>query len=167
MKHIAFILLIMSQMNSIAQNQPSDFQKVDGRFLLDKIAKTKPGTWSLTQNSNERHYGLTDKDFFQNFGNDRVGNIGSESEISATDKAGFNYTAIHALIHENMELTNKVTELENHVRTIEEEMQRLYETSTTMQSMLENIRKIDELEQMVRDMELRMTNVEQKQEEQR
>lgn len=167
MKQLILTLLIISQISAFAQDTPIDFQKIDSHFLLDKIAKTNPGTWSLTKNSNVRHYGLTDTDFFKTFGNDRVGNIGTEGEISANDKAGFNYTAIHALVNENIELTNKVAELENHLKAIENDIQRLNEANTTLQTMLENIRKIKELEQMVQEMEYRVTNVEQNQEEQR
>lgn len=165
MKKIAFIILITSQLACFAQESPMDFQKVDNDFLLTKIAKTSPGTWSLSKDSNERHYGLTTNEFFKNFGNDRVGNIGSAYEISAEDKAGFNYTAIHALTHKNLNLTNKITELEDQLKSIEQETQRLTENNTSLMLMLEKIQKVEDLEHMVKEIEYRITNIEQQQEE--
>ncbi len=116
MKHLLILAAIFA--TSFTQAQKKHFQPVDQHFILQKIAKTTPGTWSLTENSNIRHYGLTDKEFFKNFGNDRVGKIGNETRVENYDKIGLNYVAIHALIIEKKQLKAQLKQTNDELESL-------------------------------------------------
>ncbi|MFO7863478.1 MAG: hypothetical protein R6U85_05725 [Salinivirgaceae bacterium] len=143
-----------------AQQEKHDYQPVDPQFVLSKIAKTRPGTWSLTKDSDVRHFGITDQEFFTNFGNDRVGKIGSETNIPNADKIGLNYVAIHALINRNFTLQKQVEDAEQYIQTLESEIQELRDSQSTFMEMLEKVNQVDELTQITKELEIRTTQLE-------
>ncbi|WP_462281583.1 hypothetical protein [Salinivirga cyanobacteriivorans] len=126
MKQLLIILAIISALGAQAQKQ--HFQRVEHQFILQKIANTNPGTWSLSENTSTRHYGLTDKEFFKNFGNDRVGKIGSETRVENYDKIGLNYVAIHALVIENKQLKSEIANMKQTIEELQKSLNKLQET---------------------------------------
>ena len=166
MKLTILLTLILSLNISIyAQQKIYNFQPVEKNFLLKKIAKTKPGTWSLTKKTEKRYYGLTNSDLFNLFGNDRVGKIGTKSIFTADDKAGLNYTAIHALIKTVFEQNKQFEEINNRFNIMEQETMRINEDQVQTQNMLKDVDKIEKLETIVKDLEIRITELEKQLEE--
>ncbi len=165
MKQITVVLFLIFTTTAVAQEKKQDFQPVNTSFILEKIAKTNPGTWSLSKNSDVRHYGITDEEFFTNFGNDRKGKIGATEKVPNTDKIGLNYTAIHALIKENKELKKDLETMEENLKSYEESFFELQENYTNLLKNLDKIQKAADMEQVVKEMEMRITDLEEKIEE--
>jgi len=139
MKQLLIILAIISALGAQAQRQ--HFQRVDRNFILQKIANTNPGTWSLSENTSTRHYGLTDKEFFKNFGNDRVGKIGSETRVENYDKIGLNYVAIHALVIENKELKTKLKQTKDELTLVKNTLEKLEQKITVLEKKIQKEKK--------------------------
>ncbi len=165
MKQILVFLFATLSTMAFTQEKKQDFQPVNTSFILSKIAKTNPGTWSLSKNSDTRHYGITDEEFFINFGNDRKGKIGKKQAVPNTDKIGFNYTAIHALIKQNNELKKELETMEENLKSYEESFFELQENYTNLLKNLDKVEKAAEMEQIVKEMEMRITDLEEKIEE--
>lgn len=163
MKQFLIILALFTGLTASAQKM--HFQPVDKEFILEKIAKTNPGTWSLSKNTDVRHYGLTDEEFFKNFGNDRVGKIGSETSVNNKDKIGLNYVAIHALVKKNNRLRDELKLLANQVETLEKEISQIHESNQTVQQNMEKLDAISDMELLVKDLEMRVTDLEEQVEE--
>ena len=99
------------------------FIKTDGEYVLGSISKMKLGSWNYkSQDAKEfRHYGPMAQEFFNAFGHDAVGKIGSDTLINSADMAGVMMISIQALEKrtaeikqlqkENMALQQQVTML--------------------------------------------------------
>ena len=139
MKQLLIILVFTSAFGAQAQKQ--HFQRVDHNFILQKIAKTNPGTWSLSENSNTRHYGLTDKEFFKNFGNDRVGKIGTPARVENYDKIGLNYVSIHALGIENKKLKTNLKQTKDELNLVRNALEKLEQKITVLEKTIQKEEK--------------------------
>jgi hypothetical protein len=86
-----------------------NFQPVDGEEMLRKIRGFELTSRNfIGHDSREfRHYGPMAQDFFEAFGHDRVGKIGTETTINSGDMAGILMIAVQALEKRTAELKQK------------------------------------------------------------
>lgn len=98
-----------------------NFLPVNGETFLDKISKFSLTSWNYkTQDAKTfRHYGPMAQDFYNAFGQDELGFIGSDTLINQQDFLGVNLIAIQALekrtsalIAENEALKARLEKLE-------------------------------------------------------
>ena len=73
------------------KTKKENFQPVDGEEVLGKIRGFELSSWNFIGHDPKefRHYGPMAQDFFAAFGQDGVGQIGSETTINSGDMAGF------------------------------------------------------------------------------
>src|SRR5690554_139719 len=92
-----------------------NFLEADGKSFLEKIGQMKLGSWNYKGQDKEtfRHYGPMAQEFYAYFGNDGIGTIGNDTTIASADIDGVMMIAIQALIKENEELKQKVSEVDN------------------------------------------------------
>jgi hypothetical protein len=91
------------------KTQKENFQPVDGEEVLGKIRSFELTSWNFIGHDPEkfRHYGPMAQEFFAAFGNDGVGQIGSETTINHGDLAGILMVAVQALEKRTAELKQK------------------------------------------------------------
>jgi hypothetical protein len=111
--------------SSIAdQTQKENFQPVDGEEVLGKIRGFELSSWNFIGHDPRkfRHYGPMAQDFFAAFGDDGVGQIGSETTINSGDLAGILMIAVQALEKRTRELRRKearIAVLESRLEALE------------------------------------------------
>jgi trimeric autotransporter adhesin len=90
-----------------------NFQPVNGEEVLRKIRGFELTSWNFIGHDPEkfRHYGPMAQEFFAAFGNDGVGQIGSETTINHGDLAGILMIAVQALEQRTRELKRKETRI--------------------------------------------------------
>jgi trimeric autotransporter adhesin len=95
------------------KNQKENFQVVDGEEVLGKIRGLELSSWNFIGHDPKkfRHYGPMAQDFYAAFGNDGVGQIGSETTINSGDMAGILMIAVQALEKRTAELKQKEAQL--------------------------------------------------------
>lgn len=91
-----------------------NFIPVNGRNVLDKIARMQLSSWNYKSQDSKafRHYGPMAQDFFAAFGQDGAGTIGTDTTINQADLDGISLIAIQALIEETNELQRLNEDLE-------------------------------------------------------
>ena len=91
------------------KTQKENFQPVDGEAVLGKIRGFELSSWNFIGHDPKqfRHYGPMAQDFFAAFGQDGVGQIGSETTINSGDLAGILMIAVQALEKRTAELKQK------------------------------------------------------------
>lgn len=97
------------------KTQKENFQPVSGESVLEKIRGFELSSWNFIGHDPKqfRHYGLMAQDFFAAFGNDGVGQIGTDTTINQGDLAGILMIAVQALEKRTVELKEKVDELKS------------------------------------------------------
>lgn len=104
------------------QNRKENFEPLNGEYILQKIKGMTFSSWNYkTQDPKlHRHYGIMAQDFYNAFGNDRLGTIGNDSTVNPIDMIGIDMAAIQALekrtdqlARENMQLKNEMNELKS------------------------------------------------------
>ena len=95
------------------KTQKEKFQPVDGEEVLAKIRGFELSSWNFIGHdpAKFRHYGPMAQDFFAAFGNDGVGQIGSETTINSGDMAGILMIAVQALEKRTAELKQKEAQM--------------------------------------------------------
>jgi hypothetical protein len=98
-----------------------DFQNVDGRELLEKLARIPIQTWSYkTQSPEVRHMGPVAQDFRAEFG------LGEdEKHISNVDADGVSLAAIQSLYALVREKESRLAEKERQIQSLEDRLRRL------------------------------------------
>ena len=91
------------------KTKKENFQPVDGEEVLGKIRGFQLSSWNFIGHDPKqfRHYGPMAQDFFAAFGQDGVGQIGSETTINSGDLAGILMIAVQALEKRTAELKQK------------------------------------------------------------
>jgi hypothetical protein len=105
------------------KTQKENFQPVDGEEVLEKIRGFELSSWNFIGHDPKkfRHYGPMAQDFFAAFGNDGVGQIGTETTINSGDMAGILMIAVQALEKRTAELKQKqaqIAELQSEVKEL-------------------------------------------------
>jgi hypothetical protein len=92
--------------NSSDKTKKENFKPVDGEEVLRKIRGFELTSWNFIGHDPKefRHYGPMAQDFFTAFGNDGVGQIGTETTINSGDIAGILMIAVQALEKRTAEL---------------------------------------------------------------
>jgi Chaperone of endosialidase len=95
------------------KTQKENFQPVDGEEVLGKIRGFELSSWNFIGHDPKefRHYGPMAQDFFAAFGNDGLGQIGSETTINSGDIAGILMIAVQALEKRTAELKHKQAQI--------------------------------------------------------
>jgi hypothetical protein len=101
-----------------------NFKPVDGEEVLGKIRGLELSSWNFIGHDPKkfRHYGPMAQDFYAAFGNDGVGQIGSETTINSGDMAGILMIAVQALEKRTAELKQKeaqIAALESRLEALE------------------------------------------------
>ena len=91
------------------KTKKENFQPVDGEAVLGKIRGFELSSWNFIGHDPKefRHYGPMAQDFFAAFGQDGVGQIGTETTINSGDLAGILMVAVQALEKRTAELKQK------------------------------------------------------------
>jgi hypothetical protein len=110
--------------NSSDKTKKENFQPVDGEAVLEKIRGFELSSWNFIGHDPKkfRHYGPMAQDFFAAFGQDGVGQIGTETTINSGDLAGILMIAVQALEKRTGELREKegrIAVLESKVEELE------------------------------------------------
>ena len=95
------------------KTKKENFQPVDGEAVLGKIRGFELSSWNFIGHDPKefRHYGPMAQDFFAAFGQDGVGQIGSETTINSGDLAGILMIAVQALEKRTAELKQKEAQI--------------------------------------------------------
>ena len=102
------------------RNKKENFQSVDGEEVLRKIRQFNLTSWNyIGQDAKTlRHYGPMAQDFYEAFGHDTIGTVGTPTAINSGDMAGIMMIAIKALATEvanqkavNLEQRNRLEAL--------------------------------------------------------
>jgi trimeric autotransporter adhesin len=101
-----------------------NFKPVNGEEVLRKIRDFELTSWNFIGHDPEkfRHYGPHAQEFFAAFGDDGVGQIGSETTINHGDLAGILMIAVQALEQRTRELQRKearIAVLESRLEALE------------------------------------------------
>jgi hypothetical protein len=112
----SFVTVIEGQVAFTAvsdKTKKENFQPVDGEEVLGKIRGFELSSWNLIGHDPKefRHYGPMAQDFFVAFGQDGVGQIGSETTINSGDMAGILMIAVQALEKRTAELKQKEAQI--------------------------------------------------------
>jgi Chaperone of endosialidase len=80
------------------RNKKENFQPVDGEEVLRKIRQFNLTSWNyIGQDAKTlRHYGPMAQDFYEAFGHDAIGKVGTPTTINSGDMAGIMIIAIKA-----------------------------------------------------------------------
>ena len=95
------------------KTKKENFQPVDGEAVLGKIRGFELTSWNFIGHDPKefRHYGPMAQDFFSAFGQDGVGQIGTETTINSGDLAGILMIAVQALEKRTAELKQKEAQI--------------------------------------------------------
>ena len=95
------------------KTKKENFQPVDGEEVLGKIRGFELTSWNFIGHDPKefRHYGPMAQDFFAAFGQDGVGQIGTETTINSGDLAGILMIAVQALEKRTAELKQKEAQI--------------------------------------------------------
>ena len=92
------------------RNKKENFQPIDGEEVLRKIRQFNLTSWNyIGQDAKTlRHYGPMAQDFYEAFGHDTIGTVGTPTAINSGDMAGIMMIAIKTLATEvaNQEAVN-------------------------------------------------------------
>ena len=121
------VTLIEGQVGFTASSDKTkkeNFQPVDGEAVLGKIRGFELTSWNFIGHDPKefRHYGPMAQDFFAAFGQDGVGQIGTETTINSGDLAGILMVAVQALEKRTAELKQKeakIAVLESRLEALE------------------------------------------------
>src|SRR6516164_1056757 len=96
------------------RNKKENFQPVDGEEVLRKIRQFNLTSWNyIGQDAKAlRHYGPMAQDFYEAFGHDAIGMVGTPTAINSGDMAGIMMIAIKTLATENDQLKSAVAKQE-------------------------------------------------------
>jgi len=91
------------------KTKKENFKPVDAEEVLEKIRGFELTSWNFIGHDPKgfRHYGPMAQDFFEAFGHDGVGKIGTETTINSGDMAGILMIAVQALEKRTAELKQK------------------------------------------------------------
>ena len=92
-------------------NKKENFAPVNGEDFLQKIDKMNLTSWNYKGQDPSlfRHYGPMAQDFYQAFGHDAFGTIGTDTTINQADFDGVNLIAIQALIRKMEQMSAEIT----------------------------------------------------------
>jgi trimeric autotransporter adhesin len=95
------------------KTKKENFQPVDGEEVLEKIRGFELSSWNFIGHDPKqfRHYGPMAQDFYAAFGQDGLGQIGSETTINSGDLAGILMIAVQALEKRTAELKHTKAQL--------------------------------------------------------
>jgi Tfp pilus assembly protein PilV len=95
------------------KTKKENFKPVDGEAVLGKIRGFELSSWNFIGHDPKefRHYGPMAQDFFAAFGQDGVGQIGTETTINSGDLAGILMIAVQALEKRTAELKQKEAQI--------------------------------------------------------
>ena len=90
-------------------NKKENFSPVDGEAFLEKIGRMTLSSWNYKGQDPKyfRHYGPMAQDFFEAFGHDGYGTIGTDTTINQADLEGVNLIAVQALVRRTQQLREK------------------------------------------------------------
>ena len=111
----------------------------DAEAILKKVAGIPVTSWNYIGHDPKqfRHYGPMGQDFFAAFGQDGVGQIGSETTINSSDLSGVLMLAVDALEKRTTDLQAENAELkarEAHLRERIEKLEQLFNTALASQA---------------------------------
>src|SRR5215813_648409 len=95
------------------KTQKENFQPVDGEEVPAKIRGFELTSWNFIDHDPKelRHYGPMPQDFYAAFGQDGIGQIGTETTINSGDIAGILMIAVQALEKRTAELKHTKAQL--------------------------------------------------------
>jgi hypothetical protein len=103
------------------RNRQENFRLVQGEDVLHKIRRLKVLSWNfIGQDPRQfRHYGPAAQEFFNAFGNDGIGTIGTPTTITSTDIEGILMVAVQALERRNEDRDEQIEALKARLEVLE------------------------------------------------
>jgi hypothetical protein len=103
------------------RNRQENFRAVRGEEVLRKIRRLNLTSWNYVgqEPTQFRHYGPAAQDFFDAFGNDGVGTIGTPTTITSTDIEGILMVAVQALARRNDDQAEQIAALKARLEALE------------------------------------------------
>jgi hypothetical protein len=103
------------------RNRQEIFRPVRGEEVLRKIRRMSLTSWNfIGQDPGQfRHYGPSAQDFFDAFGHDGVGTIGTPTTITSSDIEGILMIAVQALERRNEDLNEQIDALTSRLEALE------------------------------------------------
>lgn len=94
-------------------NKKENFAPVNGEDFLQKINKMSLTSWNYKGQDAKafRHYGPMAQDFYNAFGQDEYGTIGTDTTINQADFDGVNLIAIQALIRKMEQMSAEIVKI--------------------------------------------------------
>jgi hypothetical protein len=123
------------------KNKKENFELLNGEGILKRISKINFTSWNYKglDPKKYRHYGIMAQDFYEAFGKDKYGIIGTDTTVNPIDMIGIDMAAIKAL----EKRTEKIELLENKNKKIESE------NAVLLEKLEEMAGEIKQLKQMV------------------
>ena len=106
----------------------TNFQTLSGESILQKFRTFELGTWRYDpaiDPKGTRHYGIMAQDFHAAFGDDGLGEIGTDTTVTNLDLHGVSYLAIQGLEERTAEQGKEIKRLHNENEDLEAEVRRL------------------------------------------
>ena len=120
------------------KTKKENFQPVDGEAVLGKIRGFELTSWNFIDHDPKqfRHYGPMAQDFFAAFGQDGVGQIGTETTINSGDLAGILMIAVQALEKRTAELK----QMEAQIAVLESKLKQKEAQISALESSVEEVK---------------------------
>ncbi|MGE5682136.1 MAG: hypothetical protein ACM34K_14810 [Bacillota bacterium] len=106
----------------IDSSRRENFISANGEVVLNKIRLLRTGSWNFKgyNPSRNRHYGISAQEFFDNFGKDSLGIIGTDSTISTGDFDGITLIALQGLEKRTSEIKSTFADIDTLVATLKQ-----------------------------------------------
>ncbi|HVK36969.1 MAG TPA: tail fiber domain-containing protein [Candidatus Kapabacteria bacterium] len=116
----------------------SDIVTLDGERFLSGLRAIPLGSWRYTTDpSGRRHYGIMAQDFKTFFGNDGLGEIGTDSTVNDLDLIGVSYLSIQALEKRTASDRTDIEELRSVVNALKEQLEELRRENAELRERLD------------------------------
>ncbi len=119
-----------------------NYKKTDGEYVLNCISKMRLGSWNYKSQeaASFRHYGPMAQEFYNAFGNDGVGKIGSDTLINSADIDGVMMIGLQALEKRSSIWQKQSNQLLQDNEVLKTDNQRLQKRLTEIEATLADLK---------------------------
>ncbi|MGE3801612.1 MAG: tail fiber domain-containing protein, partial [Candidatus Kapaibacterium sp.] len=136
----------------------TNFLTLSGESVLNKFRNLELGTWRYDpaiDPKGTRHYGIMAQDFHATFGNDGLGEIGTDTTVTNLDLHGVSYLAIQGLEQRTSGNSETIRAQAGHIEELEAEVEKLRKQAGCTEELrgeVQNLRvQIGELRRMLEE----------------
>ncbi len=121
----------------------TEFWKLSGEIILQKFQGLELGTWRYDpaiDPKGTRHYGIMAQDFYAAFGNDGLGEIGTDTTVTNLDLHGVSYLAIQGLERRSNNQSEEIRTLSQEIGRLKSENEELRQRLDALEARLQRNR---------------------------